>query len=97
MSKSYKMETNCTAEQKRKIIEKAGQHGMSVAEFLLFCALNAEIKMTVGKYFESLEKDLEFAENYHLRNKTGSEEFARIRQVIISKHEKSAGILQGEQ
>lgn len=91
--KEYKIETNCTADQKKKICERAEKYGMKVAEFLLYCALNTEMNASVGKTLDSFERDLEFAENYHKRNGTSSEEFARVRQVIILNHEKSAGVL----
>ena len=86
MTKEKRYEMLMTEKQFKSLNEKMEQHGFkSLADYLLFCGLNAQINCKVGPTMEKELLEISFASTMLKQGMITDEEFKNIKKKYIEK------------
>ena len=66
---------------------------MNLSEYMLFCGMNAQISVNIGKMsaFDTFEYEIKFLQKMRDGNEISAEEFSRLKAALIEKHSKTYG------
>jgi hypothetical protein len=86
--KDKRFELRIDAKTLDRIKQKAGALNMSVADYLIFVAMNAIINCSVGKTFENetIGQQLEFLSRMKMRGDLNETQFEAVKNGMIAKY-----------
>ena len=93
MNKTRRIDVKVTAEQFDVLNKKAAAQSMNLSEFMLFCGMNAQISVNIGKLtaFDTFEYEVGFLRRMRSCGEITMDEYSRLKAALIAKHSKIDG------
>lgn len=93
MNKDRRIDVKVTQEQFDALTAKAKAQNMNLSEYMLFCGMNAQISVNIGKMsaFDTFEYELKFLQKMREGNEITADEHSRLKAALIEKYSKTDG------
>lgn len=93
MNKDRRIDVKVTQQQFVTLTAKAKAQNMNLSEYMLFCGMNAQISVNIGKMsaFDTFEYELKFLQKMRDGGEIAADEFSRLKAALISKYSKLDG------